>query len=384
MVDGLRVYVFFFVFFLDFFQIDFFVLSQNVKKRMATALGNSFASLLLQLSRNEMILACQQDLLLSPSTITCSTLDLLLSISPLTETGNVSSITALNNIHGLLSTYCSNDEVLLAMRAFCTNKSHLDYDSFSYRIVQRKSLWKNCNTNIAKQIATFVEKTETQTTSMRRMNDEQHHRKAMTLNGAEESSLSSLPSVNNVAKTMLHLLLHELTIERLSEAKKRHVAGHEKFNIPALFSIRAAYDTERNQMNLNPQKSRRRMVTMHAIQKFCERYNVRLENWHLRSLLSRYRNPNDQDVLGLSYQEFETMVVEMKVDCYDQQLICGMNNRERIGFESDRQPRSRTKERNEVHVLADDSKNQEQMVHRTGIKSSIVRKHMERKYGRKF
>ena len=258
------------------------------------------ARLFLTLARHEMIVACQQDLLLSNSAESFSILDLLTSLSPLSESGDVSSSKCTSSVRGLLSMHCTHDEMLLAMRAFCTNKACLNYDSFSLRVTRRKSLWDNCHIKVATIISKFVEKTETysQPKPLRRLNED-----------------------NKKLTTILNLFVHELTTERLSEAMRRNLAGHVRFNVPGLFAIIAAYDPE----------TKKKSISLRALQLFCAEYGVVLENWHLRALSSRYADElvagTSAAAIGMSYAEFETMVVEVKVDCYDQQtIICGVES----------------------------------------------------------
>ena len=322
-------------------------------------MNQHLAELILLLARNEVILSCQQDLLLQ--TYHGSMFDLLLSLSPLQEHGDIQPRRCIENVRLLMQKYCSNNELLLATRAF-SGTTYIDYTTFSTRILKRQSLWHNCNYSTCEKVAAFVETAQSHTSSQRALD---HGRQGKHV---KHFHLRTQTASSVVAHTLRQLLLNELTIERLNESKRRNVAGHVQFNIPGIFATIAAYDyddsstattsaTDRRERNENwdnsgnsgnsgnsdtyaslASLSSAKVVTLQALQLFCLQYNVVLEKSHLRALTYRYQKSTnstscEEPQHGFDYNEFSSMILELKAaeyDYYDRQhAVMTMNHRNR-------------------------------------------------------
>lgn len=244
-----------------------------------------------------MILSCQQDLIFD--TYHGSILDLLLTLSPLDEHGDVKPEDCINNTQTLLQKYCSKDELWLATRAF-SGTAYINYSNFSSRILKRKSLWKNCNYKYCQKVSQFVSTVQSQTASLRALD---HGRLGKHI---EHTHLTESAS-SVLTHTMRQLLLNELTIERLNESKRRNVAGHPQFNVPGLFATIAAYDNTNSGSNSSG-------VTLSALKKFCLQYDITLEDDDLRCLSYRYLK---ESINEFNYNEFSNMVNEVKIEEYD-------------------------------------------------------------------
>ena len=374
----------FFIFFLPYLR---FFITQQIEftnNMSASVTLTTSANLIGTLARNEMILSCLQEQLFDQCPDHLSSLDLLMSLSPLAEHGDVNPSIVSRNIRCLLQQYCSNEEILLATRAFCSGR-HMTCDSFAQRIVQRKSLWRNCPKDVALRITSYVEKVKARTN--------------------QEAPFSSSNS-NSSSSAMHQLLVNELMIERLSEAGRRNVSGHASFNVPGLFLTIATYDEKNKIKNKIKQQehfesrrrriNRPRIVTMRALQCFCKEHGpVHLESWHLRALTSRYQQDRQGSSRGaallpmedgLSYKEFESLVMEMKVDWYVEHRLQSSGGGDGAGMciggnssSSSSSKISTIRRVSSIEETADEATMGSDTL--APIKSAVVREYLQTKYG---